>query len=387
MKNRRTNVQARHEFRLSAPRYPIPGKHVPVSSNVREIDPPPAWSKSHSLPGARSGGAHPRRRRGRVGRGNGSRQGSRADANARQRLGHPLPLLPPTSFWNTRLPADARSTPARRKLVAASAATARGAAAGRGPSISTTSNSVPIYRVGRRPADGAGAARSAPPVPALRPPGARCRCRPRPSPRRATTTTSSSGSRAPTASGSSGAWPTAPRLAGRLGRGDAERLLQLRRLRPRGLAGRDVAWGGSASSLSIAGGLITLEDLEAGKSTTPWRSGVPNVRAGVYALPAAAHRRQLRPTRWPCPRAPTCGSIPTSTSGRLHLPPLTLMIAEPPSATGSSSATCAGERRPSTARTRSRPGANPYAGPNGYFEGTYPARAARRLPLGRTCSC
>ena len=50
--------------------------------------------------------------------------------------------------------------------------------------------------------------------------------------------------------------------------------------------GAGSSWGASASSLSIAGGLITLEDLKAGVINHAVAVGVRNVRAGVYASPA-----------------------------------------------------------------------------------------------------
>ena len=45
-------------------------------------------------------------------------------------------------------------------------------------------------------------------------------------------------------------------------------------------------WGASASSLSIAGGLITLEDLEKGQINHALAMALPNIRADVYASPA-----------------------------------------------------------------------------------------------------
>ncbi|HEX4838628.1 MAG TPA: hypothetical protein VFV03_08920, partial [Solirubrobacteraceae bacterium] len=41
-------------------------------------------------------------------------------------------------------------------------------------------------------------------------------------------------------------------------------------------------WGVSASSLAIAGGLITLEDLQRGRIEHALSIAIPNVRAGVY---------------------------------------------------------------------------------------------------------
>jgi hypothetical protein len=50
--------------------------------------------------------------------------------------------------------------------------------------------------------------------------------------------------------------------------------------------GSEPWWGASASSLSIAGGLITFSDLEHGEINHALAISLPEIRAGVYALPA-----------------------------------------------------------------------------------------------------
>ena len=55
---------------------------------------------------------------------------------------------------------------------------------------------------------------------------------------------------------------------------------------PEAWRGATTYWGASASSLPIAGGLITLEDLERGEINHALAIAVPKVRAGVYASPA-----------------------------------------------------------------------------------------------------
>ena len=52
-------------------------------------------------------------------------------------------------------------------------------------------------------------------------------------------------------------------------------------------------WGASASSLPIAGGLITLEDLKQGKINHAIAIAVPNVRASRIFVPGPANRRLL----------------------------------------------------------------------------------------------
>jgi len=50
--------------------------------------------------------------------------------------------------------------------------------------------------------------------------------------------------------------------------------------------GAEPWWGVSASSLSLVGGLITLEDLQRGEINHALSIALPKVRAGVYASPA-----------------------------------------------------------------------------------------------------
>ena len=55
---------------------------------------------------------------------------------------------------------------------------------------------------------------------------------------------------------------------------------------PEAWPGAQANWGVSASSLSIAGGLITLEDLELGQINHALAIAIPNTRAGDYTSPA-----------------------------------------------------------------------------------------------------
>jgi hypothetical protein len=132
-------------------------------------------------------------------------------------------------------------------------------------------------------------------------------------------------------------------------------------------------WGASASSLSIAGGLITLEDLELGKINHALAIAVPRVRAGVYSLPA---RRTDGTFSDPLalPEGARLRLNPSVNIGALNLPPLTRMIAEAAQRYGfivrdgaSSVALYAQDPTPT--------GENPFAGADGYFQGA-------RAPLG-----
>jgi hypothetical protein len=137
-------------------------------------------------------------------------------------------------------------------------------------------------------------------------------------------------------------------------------------------------WGASASSLSIAGGLITLQDLERGWINHALAISLPAVRAGVYALPA---RRTDGVDRDPAalPEGAHLRLRPGLDLNRLSLPPLTRMIAE------------AAQRYGFYVRDRARTvcfyaqaplraARDPYAGPSGYFEGQTPAALLAAFP-------
>jgi hypothetical protein len=132
-------------------------------------------------------------------------------------------------------------------------------------------------------------------------------------------------------------------------------------------------WGASASSLSIAGGLITLEDLQNGRIDHALAIALPHVRAGAFASPA---QRTDGKSKDPLtlPEGAHLRLDPKLDIGALDLPPLARMIAEAAQRYGilvrdgaSSVALYAQDPTPT--------GKNPFLGPDGFFEGT-------RAPLG-----
>jgi hypothetical protein len=133
-------------------------------------------------------------------------------------------------------------------------------------------------------------------------------------------------------------------------------------------------WGASASSLSIAGGLITLEDLERGQINHALAIAIPNVRADVYAAPAQrTDGRSVNPLS--LPEGAHLRLNPNLDLAALHLPHLTLMIAEAAQRYGlivrdGSHTTCFFAQDPTPT------GANPYAGPSGFLEGSSQPLAA-----------
>jgi hypothetical protein len=148
---------------------------------------------------------------------------------------------------------------------------------------------------------------------------------------------------------------------------------------PRAWPGAKPWWGASASSLSIAGGLVTLEDLARGRIDHALAISVTDVRAGVYASPARRDDGQS-----PDPLALPEGArlrLPASLDlSALHLPRLTLELAR------------AAQRYGLIVRDRSyaiaffaqdpiSTGGEPYVG--GYFEGRYPSELLASFPWSR----
>jgi hypothetical protein len=303
-----------------------------------------------------------------------------SDAARARRAGGPSRLFSARSFWNQRLAPDAALDPASTPLVDQLDAQIAGfEAREQGPWINTRSWSVPIYTV----------AASQPSV-RVRLVGA---------------------FRERTLQSAWNAVPLPPAARPALGR-DAhlvvwqpsrDRLWEFWHL-SRGVNGWSAAWGGamrhvsespgvygsrawpgakpwwgaSASSLSIAGGLITLDDLEGGSIDHALAISIPEVRAGVYSSPA---RRDDGQSADPL-------SLPEGARLRLpanldlqslHLPALTLEIAR------------AAQRYGLIVRDRSyvpalfaqdpsSTGSEPYAGAGGYFEGHYPNQLLASFP-------
>jgi hypothetical protein len=136
---------------------------------------------------------------------------------------------------------------------------------------------------------------------------------------------------------------------------------------PEAWPGATAGWGASASSLSIAGGLITLEDLEKGVINHALAIGIPEVRAGVYASPAQ-RTDGTSTSSLSLPEGAHLRLEPGLDLKALHLPRSTLMIAEAAQRYGivvrdhaASVSFYAQDPTPT--------GTNPYAGPHGYFEG------------------
>ena len=275
----------------------------------------------------------------------------------------------PTSFWNTPLPADAVLDPRSAEMTAAlDTEVQREIRDGKGPAINTTAFSVPIYTV---PADQPTVEvnlRQSSPAAALR----------------------SAWRSVPLPDNAEPAAGTDHHLV--VWQPSTDRLWEFWHLQRRfdgweagwGGAMQDVStssgaygpdswpgatpwWGASASSLSIAGGLITLEDLQQGKIDHVLAIALPAIRAGLYASPAQrTDGKSSDPLS--LPEGAHLRLDPSVDIGALNLPPLTRMIAEAAQRYGivvrdgaSSVALYAQDPTPT--------GKNPFSGPNGYFEG------------------
>ncbi len=142
--------------------------------------------------------------------------------------------------------------------------------------------------------------------------------------------------------------------------------------------GAKTSWGASASSLSIAGGLITLEDLEKGTINHALAIAVPDTRAKVFAAPAqrtdggSSEATSL-------PEGAHLRLNPRLDLAALHLPRFTLMLAEAAQKyglvvrdTAANVALYAQDPTPT--------GLNPYLGKSGFYEGKSPAALLAAFP-------
>ena len=289
----------------------------------------------------------------------------------------------PSSFWNTPLAAGARLEPGSGRIVTALASEVEAERrVASGPWISTTRFSVPIYTVGANQPAVRVELTSPIHSPALQaafervplPPGAKA------------------------SGGTDGhlvVWqPSTDRLweFWRLVRtpqgpaaswgGAIERVSTSSGVYgPESWPDAEPWWGASASSLSVAGGLITLEDLRLGEIDHALAIALPEIRAGVYSLPA---KRTDGKSSDPLalPEGARLRLDPSLDVAALDLPRTTRLIAEAAQRyglvvrDGSSIVQFFAEDPVST-------GGNPYAGPGGYFDGRYPHQLLADFPWQR----
>ena len=292
----------------------------------------------------------------------------------------PFRFFSSTSFWNEPVPVDAPLDPHSTELVGAlDAVIAAEEQAKNGPWINTTSYSVPVYTVSvgqptvsvqlDHPADAAlSAAWSAVPLPADAQPAA--------------------GSDAvlvvwqPSTDRLWEFWKLVHEADGWHASwgGAAERVLWLGCLWTGSLAGR--RRGGESRHLSVAPRWADLlEDLQRGEINHALSMSTPDVRAGVYASPA---QRDDGKSTDPLslPEGAHLRLNPNLNLTALHLPRLTLMLAEAAQRYGIFVRDGA-QNVTFQAQDPIPTGANPYAGPDGYFEGKYPRGLLASFPWNR----
>jgi hypothetical protein len=121
-----------------------------------------------------------------------------------------------------------------------------------------------------------------------------------------------------------------------------------------------------------------LEDLQLGQINHVLAIGVPNVRAGVYTSPAQKTTGQsTEPLS--LPEGARLRLDPNLDLATLHLPPLTLMLAEAAQRYGIVLRDTAGDVT-FYAQDPTPSGTNPYSGPDGYFEGRSPQQVLAAFP-------
>lgn len=139
-------------------------------------------------------------------------------------------------------------------------------------------------------------------------------------------------------------------------------------------------WGASASALSIAGGLVRLGDVEHGWINHALSMSIPNVRAGVYSSPA--RRTDGRSAELlSLPEGAHLRLDPNLDIASLGLPRMTRMLAEAAQRFGIFIRDGA-QNIAFQAQAPVVAGANPYTGPEGYFEGSYPRELLSQFPWG-----
>jgi outer membrane biosynthesis protein TonB len=291
----------------------------------------------------------------------------------------PFRFFAPTSFWNERLSASAPVDPNSGGIVSAlSALASTEEAEKKGPAINTTAWSVPIYtvpasqatvRVALVNATSAAlqAAWSAVPLPSNAQPAA-----------------GSDEHLVVWQPSTNKMWEfwglEKPKGTWQASWGGAMENVMADKgvYGPEAWSGASTTWGASASSLPIAGGLITFEDLERGVINHALAIAVPNVREGEYASPAKrTDGYRVGPTT--LPEGAHLRLEPGLDLAALHLPPFTLMLAKAAQRYGM----FVRDRASNIAFYGQDPiplGTEPYEGPHGYFENEWPEQLLASFP-------
>ncbi len=147
---------------------------------------------------------------------------------------------------------------------------------------------------------------------------------------------------------------------------------------PRSWPGATRFWGVPATSLALAGGLITLEDLRRGEIDHAVAISIPDARADTWALPA---QRSDGTSRSPqaLPEGAHLRLDPKLDVAKLAIPHLTMLIAQAAQRYG----LVVRDTSPNVGFYAEDPtptGNDPYSGPGGYFEGRTAEAIAAAFP-------
>jgi hypothetical protein len=138
-------------------------------------------------------------------------------------------------------------------------------------------------------------------------------------------------------------------------------------------------WGATASSLSLAGGTMTIAELRAGEIDHALFMSLPFARAGVYASPAQrTDGKSTEPDS--IPEGARLRLNPGLDVPALRLPRFTEMMALAAQRYGILIGNQTHQGIAFYAEDPTPTGSNPYAGPGGLYEGSYPRKLLAAFP-------
>lgn len=151
---------------------------------------------------------------------------------------------------------------------------------------------------------------------------------------------------------------------------------------PNAWSGAEPYWGVSAASFPLVGGAILVQQVRNGDINHALALGIPAPRAGVFALPAQrTDGRSTSPDA--LPEGARLRLDPTLNLNALHLPPLTLMIAEAAQRYGIFIRDTSGIisfYAEDADSTTSASGSDPFYGPDGFYGGKEPSALLADFP-------
>ena len=291
----------------------------------------------------------------------------------------PLRFYSPTSYWNAPVPTTAPIDPESAQIVGAfNAMVASEFQAKTGPSINTTEFSVPVYTV---PADQptVKVALDAQNAPALQEAWSAV-----PMPAEARPATGSDARLVVWQPSTDKLWDFWRARREEDGwhaawGGATQNVSTASGLPdPESWPGAQPWWGTSGCSMGIVGGLITFEDLEEGVIDHAMQIAIPNVRAGVWASPAL---RTDGKTNDPLalPEGAHLRLDPDLDLESMGLPRITLILARAAQRYGIF-ITNGAKDVSFQAQDPTPTGTEPYRGPGGFWEGSYPRAILSHFP-------